>query len=261
MKKIALLIAVIIMLLFSFAGCEPSFAAVSANVNNPQAIITVSYTDSNNVSKSVSIKYELMYDKAPITVSNFVKLVKDNYYDDTIVETVAGRGSNLSQLAYLLTGKYALRNNNYVKLPEKKYTIIGEFTANNWVDKDEEAINDLIIDIGSLVMFREPGAGKMNTADTQFYISLSNDNSRQGNYAVFGKVLGSSSVNGSHIGEFEEGIPSWFVSDMFATSTETREVEDVESRITFPKYDILIKIELLNPTSINVPNSYRTIRK
>lgn len=261
MKKLALLIAIIATLMFAFTGCEPSFATVNANVKNPQALITIDYTDSNNISKSVTIKYELRYDKAPITVSNFVKLVKAKYYDNILVETVAGKGSNFSQLAYLLTGKYALQNDLYKLLPEKKYNIIGEFTANKWVDKDGEAINDLTIDIGSLVMFRSSGAENMNTADTQFYISLSDNNSRQGNYAVFGTVLGSSSVNGSHVGEFDEGIPAWFVADMFGTTTENREVEGQDDRVLFPKYDIVINISLVDAADINVPSSYPTIRK
>ena len=105
---------------------------------------------------------ELYPDVAPITVDNFVKLVKEGYYTDVIFHRVIKN--------FMIQGGIG-----------KTYasTIKGEFASNG-------VKNDLLHTRGVLSMAR---GDYYNSASSQFFICHADYPSLNGNYAAFGKLL------------------------------------------------------------------------
>lgn len=112
------------------------------------------------------MKGELYPDIAPITVQNFVNLVKDHFYDGLIFHRIIA--------GFMIQG--GGYNANY----EEKYTpsIKGEF-ASNGVD------NPLKHTRGVLSMARTPDP---NSASSQFFIMHADAPHLDGEYAAFGKI-------------------------------------------------------------------------
>lgn len=110
---------------------------------------------------------ELFQDKAPITVENFLAYVDDGFFDGTIFHRVIpgfmAQGGGFDTEMNQKTGKAPIKN---------------------------EADNGLKNERGTLAMAR---TSDINSATSQFFINLSNNNfldhgGRDFGYAVFGKV-------------------------------------------------------------------------
>lgn len=190
MRKIALVLLAVICVV-SLCGCSSGFMSerdMNKVTENPEAVITLEYDN-----KVISLVYELRFDKAPITVVNFIELAESGFYNDTFIHYVSSNSSDTSQ-SYIMGGSYAKSSgSDKWTLKKKDYYIKGEFKANKWEK------NDLTHELGSLVMNRTSGSGAdyYDTASTDFYISTSPANTRQGNYAVFGVLKGSYGTVGS----------------------------------------------------------------
>ena len=108
---------------------------------------------------------ELDADIAPITVTNFMKLVDDKVYDGLtfhrIIKDFMVQGGEASEL-------------------ENKQTIKGEFAANGV----ENPISHIR---GVISMARS--SNNYNSASTQFFIVHQDSTSLDGNYAGFGNVI------------------------------------------------------------------------
>lgn len=129
---------------------------------NPAFIIKTSEGD---------IKVELLQDKAPITVKNFLKYVEDGHYNNTIFHRVIDgfmiQGGGLTKDMKQKPAKAPIQN---------------------------EAANGLLNTRGTLAMAR---TGEINSATSQFFINVV-DNSflnhrgkspNEYGYCVFGRVL------------------------------------------------------------------------
>lgn len=117
-----------------------------------------------------TIKAELYPDVAPKTVENFIKLVKEKYYDGVIFHRVIDH-------FMIQTGGYYITENT---LNDKETeSIFGEFTANGFQ-------NDLKHKIGVLSMAR---TSDPNSASGQFFICSASCPHLDGQYAAFGKVV------------------------------------------------------------------------
>ena len=112
------------------------------------------------------IKLELYPDKAPITVDNFVSLVKDGFYDGLIFHRVIDgfmiQGGDPEGTGMGGSGK----------------TIKGEFKANG-VENDISHVR------GVISMARSQ---KYDSASSQFFIVQSDSTFLDGQYAAFGRV-------------------------------------------------------------------------
>ena len=109
------------------------------------------------------MKLKLDADNAPITVTNFVNLVNNKFYDGlTIHRVISG---------FMIQGG-APKNNNEVK------TIKGEFTSNGYNNKIKH-------ERGVISMAR---SDDVNSASTQFFIMQEAATHLDGNYAAFGRV-------------------------------------------------------------------------
>lgn len=156
-----------IKLLFVFLFCALLFTGCSLFESE-----NILYKDPIRVNIEVkdygTMELELYPNLAPITVSNFVSLVKDGFYDGTTIHRIMPdfmiQGGDPTG-----TGKGSL---------DRK--IKGEFLANG-ID------NDLKHERGVISMAR--GDYDYNSASCQFFIMQTTKSSLDGNYASFGKVI------------------------------------------------------------------------
>ncbi len=125
-----------------------------------------------------SINLELFHDKAPLTVENFVKLASEGYYQNTIFHRII-------KDFMIQTGGYKITNNILEELPQTE-AIYGEFKANGW-DK-----NDITHEVGVISMAR---TNVMNSATSQFFLCSAKCDYLDGQYAAFGKVTDSKSID------------------------------------------------------------------
>ncbi|MFR5988055.1 MAG: peptidylprolyl isomerase [Christensenellales bacterium] len=119
MKK-ALITVIAFLLLFSFCACSAGEFISASKLEkikeksgidaNPVATLTLRYTDINEESRgevyTVVIEYELLIDKAPITVINFMNLIQQGFYDNTVVDYIGER--------YLIAGRYSEEDDKFI---------------------------------------------------------------------------------------------------------------------------------------------------
>lgn len=113
------------------------------------------------------IKIELYPDVAPVTVENFVSLVKDGFYDGLIFHRVIP--------GFMIQGGCPQGTG----MGGPGHTIKGEFAANG-------VKNDLKHTRGVISMAR---SGNPNSAGSQFFIMHADAPHLDGQYAAFGKVV------------------------------------------------------------------------
>ena len=128
---------------------------------NKKPIVTIEMEDGK------VIKLELYPDIAPVTVENFVSLVKKGFYDGLTFHRVI-RG-------VIIQGGCPLGNGT----GGPGYTIKGEFEAN-------DIENNLKHERGVISMAR---AMDPNSAGSQFFIMHKTSHHLDGQYAAFGKVI------------------------------------------------------------------------
>ena len=128
-------------------------------MKNP--IVTMTMADGS------SLKLELYPDKAPITVDNFVSLVKQGFYDGLIFHRVIS--------GFMIQGG----DPEGTGMGGPGYQIKGEFSANG-VD------NDLKHERGVISMARSM---RPDSAGSQFFIMHKTSPHLDGQYAAFGKVI------------------------------------------------------------------------
>ena len=115
-----------------------------------------------------TILVELDADTAPITVTNFVNLVKNGFYNGlTFHRIMAG---------FMVQGGAPNGNSS----GGSKETIMGEFSTNN-------IANNILHERGVISMARQNGNN--NSASSQFFIMHATDPSLDSKYAAFGHVL------------------------------------------------------------------------
>lgn len=165
-KAITIIICIILAIAIIFLGYG-YIRKMTEEVKNP--IVTMEIEDYG------TIKVELYPDMAPNTVTNFVKLVQDGYYDGldfhrTIPGFMIQGGQN--------TGADAL-----------DYCIPGEFVANgykqNTLKHEKGVISMARADYSSMGLAEEG----YNSASDQFFIMDETTASLDGYYAAFGRVI------------------------------------------------------------------------
>ena len=158
MKKIKIIVIVLVTLVLT--GCKDLFTYHPEKIEYLQG----KYYVEMKMKNYKEVELELDADIAPITVTNFMNLVREGYYDNMPIHRVqkdfvmqAGEGA-------------------------EKATIKGEFDANG-------ISNGISHERGVISMAR---AGDMttgyDTASTQFFIMLKDNTTLDHYYAAFGKV-------------------------------------------------------------------------
>ena len=113
------------------------------------------------------IKLELDADTAPITVNNFVSLVKSGFYDNLTFHRIMD--------GFMIQGG----DPNHNGTGGSKRTIKGEFSANG-IENNISHVRGVI----SMARSNDP-----DSASSQFFIVHQDSTFLDGNYAAFGKVI------------------------------------------------------------------------
>lgn len=155
-----LLSAVLAVSMFTISGCGSSEDKTAETID-----IKISLEDGR------AIEAELYPDVAPITVSNIVKLINEDFYDGLIFHRVI-EGFMIQGGGYgieFYDGDFNAKEADEIK---------GEFSGNS-------VRNDLKHTRGVLSMAR---TNQPNSASSQFFIMHQDAPSLDGQYAAFGKV-------------------------------------------------------------------------
>jgi cyclophilin family peptidyl-prolyl cis-trans isomerase len=148
-----------------FAVATLGVFAGAANAANPVVVMETSMG---------TIKIELFADKAPVTVTNFIKYVDDKHFDGTIFHRVIGK-ENADKDFMIQGGGFSV---------ERKEKPTREAIKN-------EAGNGLSNEKYTLAMAR---TNDPDSATAQFFINVTDNKfldraGRNAGYAVFGKVI------------------------------------------------------------------------
>lgn len=157
MKKYLKVILVVFVLIFFVTGC---------GTKKEENYLTGKYNVQMEIKNYGTIKLELDADKAPITVTNFINLVNEGFYNGLTFHRIIN-GFMMQGGDPLGTGTGGSNKN-----------IRGEFEANGFK-------NTISHVRGVISMAR---GNDYNSASSQFFIVQSDSIQLDGNYAAFGKV-------------------------------------------------------------------------
>ena len=282
MKKLlksAFIIFFAIVLTFSFVACQGgSFLTESQikslgnqlglsknnedNFVNPTATIVLSFENNDN-DYVVELTYELLFDKAPLTVNNFIALAKDGFYDNTVV--------SFTNSDYSLFGLYQLNNELQYEEKTSDFSIKGEFAANGWfvngADKEDNAQHQL----GCLGMYHLEQTKTENfydSASTAFYMMWATDYSStktlsNDNYAVFAYIVSSKVKINDNTGGYyngngtSAGMDSHFVDIMKSLNTITKTDTNSNSLSKVPTNAITVTSITISGAEGTANTSYR----
>lgn len=178
MKKIISLTLILAICLFSFASCGSEKENNNDTNQNSTTLSNVETTTENTTEKANDpkikitvknygvIKLKLDSSQAPITVANFVKLVKSGFYDGLTFHRII-KGFMIQGGDPLGTG-----------MGGADETIKGEFSSNG-------VQNNISHTRGTISMAR---SSDPNSASSQFFICDADSTFLDGEYAAFGKV-------------------------------------------------------------------------
>ncbi len=167
-----ILVVIVIIVLFIIVGNiknnkKPSINSSNGEVKDDLNLLSGKHYVVIDVKNYGKIKLELDADEAPITVTNFINLVNDKFYDGLTFHRII-EGFMIQGGGYEIDGT---RKN--------AKTIKGEFAQNN-------VKNSILHKRGVISMAR---ATNMNSASSEFFIMHEDDDYLDGNYAAFGKVI------------------------------------------------------------------------
>lgn len=198
-KNICWIIALILIIVILGGLVYGYYKKANNNISNP--IVTM------EVENFGTIKIELYPDQAPETVSNFVKLANNGFYNGLKFHRVVkdfmiqggdpeGNGTGSPKLSDLYNNDDENASYKYSDGTDAKgsdsYSITGEFVANGYTK------NTLNLTEGTIAMARgdytrySPTLTEetYNSGSSQFFIMTSNDHTNlSGYYAGFGKVI------------------------------------------------------------------------
>ena len=198
-KNIICIIALILVIVILGGLCYDYYKKQTLKISNP--IVTM------EVENYGTIKIELYPDQAPETVSNFIKLADNGFYNGLKFHRVvkdfmiqggdpSGDGTGSPKLSDLYNNDDENAEYKYSDGTDAKgsdsYTITGEFVANGYNK------NTLNLTEGTIAMARGDytassptlATESYNSASSQFFIMTSNDHTNlSGYYAGFGKVI------------------------------------------------------------------------
>lgn len=169
MKKISLALIPLLIAVLVFSGCSKVEETETGSAYPFEIIKSTERINAEiQLENGKSIKLELYPDIAPVTVSNFVYLANEKFYDGLIFHRVIE--------GFMIQGGCP----NGIGNGGPGYNILGEFTANG-------VNNNIKHERGVISMARSQD---FNSAGSQFFICHKNDNVSHldGQYAAFGRV-------------------------------------------------------------------------
>jgi peptidyl-prolyl cis-trans isomerase B (cyclophilin B) len=183
-KKIIMIIAVILVVVFIAWLCVGYFQKLFVKTQNPIATMEIEGYG--------TVKIELYPDMAPNTVANFICLANRGFYNGlTFHRVVSGfmiQGGDANGDG---TGSPSLSDikDDVDDDDDETYSIEGEFSANGFSQntlRHEEGVISMARSDYSYYGLTTQG---YNSAGSQFFIMTANNSSLNGLYAAFGKVI------------------------------------------------------------------------
>jgi len=178
-KKIILVVLILAVIVGIGFSCYGIYKKQTTEVKNPVAKIVIKDMG--------TITVELYPDQAPNTVANFITLANREYYDGLkmhrIIKDFAAQGGDVNGDGTGVVKLKDLKDDG----ADEEYCIPGEFLANgyrNTLKHVKGTISMARLDYSSLGLNEEG----YNSAGAQFYITLGDTTSLDGNYAGFGRV-------------------------------------------------------------------------
>lgn len=159
-RQLSMMVAAVFCLCL-FAGCGKGDAT-----QDSEGLLTGKHHININIQDMGTISVELDADSAPITVTNFIKLAEDGFYDGLTFHRIID--------GFMIQGGDPLGNGT----GGSDETIKGEFSANG-VDNPLSHVR------GAISMARSQN---MDSASSQFFIVHEDSTFLDGQYAAFGYV-------------------------------------------------------------------------
>ena len=285
-KKIALIVLAVIMVL-TFTGCGDAQFMSSKQVNElttkyaaPQMQMTIEYVRNEKVVE-LQLTYDLLLDKAPITVVNFINLVKDGFYnavegEEGAVTSMVFDGRISSSTNAWIAGRYTLTTKGttktYAVATELDYTIKGEFVQNGWElpvaqDEADEKVTDgnAKIDMFSLAMYHQNKVENFDDASSAFFLTTSSTQKENyKNYAVFAKLAKITVVvDGAEVAKDVAEVPSSVLDDfnsMTGTTSKTITIDEdgaTETRSVLSNVIRIVEVKMLGTADYSsLPTNY-----
>lgn len=201
MKKIltTLILVLTIAVSFAFVGCgdDASFLTDDQIANGVQKIKTANGNDSSVITGTISLtskneifdgetknfNFELYYEKAPLTVTKFVSLVNDGFYDETTIYSLVQYGGDTGKGAVGIGGyTNSYDEDNVRKLVKKAEhsAILGEYKDNGWEK------NDIKHETGVLTMDKY--------ISSNFFITVGERYDLDGKMPAFGRLVSNENI-------------------------------------------------------------------
>lgn len=158
--KVKIILVFLVILVLFMSGCEKKEEKKENNLLSGKHNVAI------NIKDYGTIELELDADTAPITVTNFVKLVKDGFYDGLTFHRI--------MKGFMMQGGDPEGNGS----GGSNKTIKGEFSANG-VENNISHVR------GVISMARSQD---FDSASSQFFIVHEDSTFLDNNYAAFGKV-------------------------------------------------------------------------
>lgn len=266
MKKSSNIIAIIaLIIIIALLGTVSYgyYKKATMEVKNP--IVTMEVQDFG------TIKLELYPEMAPETVSNFIALAQNGFYDGLkfhrVVEGFMIQGGDANGDG---TGTPKLSNLG-IELKEgeedKEYNITGEFLANGYNDNKLKHKEGVISMARGDYTSYSPAltTQSYNSAGSQFFIMTADNSSLDGSYAAFGKV-----IEGMDIVHNIEKVEVKVADNDAESTAETQETENAEEKEkSTPVNDVIISkvtvetygVDYGKPETLDTWNYYDWIYK
>ena len=255
MKKL-LVIALCLVMLFTFTACSGAQFLSNSKVNNlvkkysengklPQMEMIFSYeTSKNSTPMQIKVVYELLLDKTPISVISFINLLNEGRYENVVVDSRSSNQLSIGRFTYTETTP-----EDESKAPERTYTFAesvgtfaGEFKNNNFKPYGKTTEGDdgfTKFEMFSLAMYHDVANSKSNekdqqaeykraynSADGRLILSLgiteNGDAPSYKDYAVFARPVSFSvSIDGGEFSTPVAQLDSYLLSQIKAVASST----------------------------------------
>ena len=255
MKKL-LVIALCLVMLFTFTACSSHQFLSNSKVNNlvkkysengqlPQMEMTLTYkTNKNSTPMQVKVVYELLLDKTPISVISFINLLNSGRYENVVVDSRSSSQLTIGRFTY--TESTPEDDSTDVKrtysMVESLGTFAGEFKNNNFKPYGKTAEGDdgfTKFEMFSLAMYHDVANIKSNdkdqqaeykraynSADGRLILSLgttqNGDAPSYKDYAVFARPVSFSvSIDGGEFSKPVAQLDAYLLQQIRAISSKT----------------------------------------